>query len=151
MIYDVNYFIDHFSRIPESQWCINSVMGPKGAKCANGHCGMTDYHDYTEMSQSLARLFTDVVVHNVHNGTLMYESPTEYYYGGFSMIAAWINDGGVKEYQQATPKERILAALKDIQAMELAKDKPKEKVKHIYHSVEVSDKVKKFLSEIIEN
>jgi len=39
-VYDVDYFINKFSNIPEEEWCIGSYVSPlKDKFCAFGHCG----------------------------------------------------------------------------------------------------------------
>lgn len=90
--YDVDYFIAKFEAIPDERWCVYDYRnGPQ--RCARGHCGQTSFRDTPE-STALGELFDN----NIGDGPSM------------------VNDGNVEEYQQPTPKARILAALHDIKA-----------------------------------
>lgn len=83
-------FITKFSTIPEKNWTTNKYTDGNGRCCAYGHCGLTgtsgEYMN-TEASD-LCTLFKTA-----------------------GMSVASINDGEVKQFPQATPKQRILAAL----------------------------------------
>jgi hypothetical protein len=37
-MYDVDYFIDKFEKIPEELWCISIRHDGGGRSCAYGHC-----------------------------------------------------------------------------------------------------------------
>jgi hypothetical protein len=88
MEYTVSYFIEKFSAIPEEIWLINEYER-NGSKCAFGHCGMRDNNSLQSIPEAAA--FVKIL-----------------------QMAAVINDGESSEYQQPTPKQRILAALYDI-------------------------------------
>jgi hypothetical protein len=91
MNYTVDYFIQKFSSIPRKLWCVGSfVEGDR--MCALGHCGMRVAHPTPE-SLALNRVIA---------------SPE------------YINDGEDPDYPQPTPRARILAALRDVKAKELA-------------------------------
>lgn len=93
--YDVYYFIKKFAAIPEELWCVERhTDGDK--HCALGWCS----NDY-----DLGRLSESRALHR-----LLHPSP------GF------INDGLCFIYQQPTPKERILAALRDVACSQLPDD-----------------------------
>lgn len=89
--YDRDYFIAKFEAIPEELWSVKSY-GTGGKHCAHGHCGQ-----YSEESVALAMLWE----------TDEFESIPE-------TISVAINDGEDRRYQQPTPKQRILAALRDL-------------------------------------
>lgn len=86
MIYDVDYFINKFSSIPEEKWCTDKFTDHDKCYCALGFCGETD-RSHTEESEALILLIMNIVP---------------------------INDGGHPIYQQPTPKQRVLAALNDL-------------------------------------
>lgn len=90
----VDYFIDKFTTIPDSEWCIGWFSDKEGRHCAYGHCGV-EVGNSTDESRALDRLFrkSDLALYD---------------------IIAEINDGRREEYHQSTPKARILAALEDI-------------------------------------
>jgi hypothetical protein len=126
----IQYFIKKFEAIPEEKWCVDKLDDEEGRKCANGHCGVTDIRlsCLTEESIALWVVFQHTQIHDV-NGTLLQEgssSRTHHY----SEIAARINNGQAIEYQQETPKQRILAALRDIQSRE-SQDQAVEQVNQI--------------------
>lgn len=127
---DAQYFINKFEAIPEEKWCIGEFAGKDGAKCANGHCGVTqlDHFYFTRESRALQRVFANTIVH-YSSGRI---AEDHFYPDGqrYSNIAAAINNSNTIEYQQDTPKQRILAALRDIQAVEQA-DNAVEAVKEI--------------------
>lgn len=89
-MYDVNYFIEKFEAIPEEKWCVGDfVVGDKC--CAFGHCGVTKGTLDSPESIALSRIVKDT--------------------RRFIML----NDGDHQLYRQPTPKQRVLAALRDIQ------------------------------------
>lgn len=114
MEYDVNYFINKFEAIPESQFTTHLFQNQDGQKCSVGHCGIFSVHNVTPEGIALKRVFVNLPITAKRSGTLVEE-------GTFSIFphkASYINDGLVKEYTQPTPKQRILAALNDVKAME---------------------------------
>ena len=88
MEYNVSYFIEKFSAIPSEMWLINDYER-NGSKCAFGHCGMRDNNSLQSIPEAtaFAKILPKAIV---------------------------INDRESSEYQQPTPKQRILAALYDI-------------------------------------
>lgn len=122
--YNVDYFINKFSAIPEELWSRYQFIEQE-RRCANGHCGVRHISSMaineTDESRALQQLFsilkiTDLTENNMavmdggYSGNRM--PPT------YSLKAAVINRGESNEYQQPTPKQRILAALRDIRAMQ---------------------------------
>lgn len=95
MIRDVDSLIKKFEAIPENRWIIGSFCSPEG-KCALGHLG-----------------FGDITTYNMHIDTIRYL---------FSVAEiVEINDGSDRRYPQATPKQRILAAIEDARAQKFVK------------------------------
>jgi hypothetical protein len=91
--YNVDYFINKFEAIPEDQWCTGTFVDPyNGSHCALGHCGVNKNSNTNWPQESLDLM---KLLHNYVNVTS-------------------INDGKDFKYQQETPKQRILAALKNI-------------------------------------
>jgi hypothetical protein len=90
-MYDVDYFTNKFEAIPEESWCTGTYnFGDK--RCAYGHCGLSE--EVPSMANvPEARALRDLDRTRVFNR---------------------INDGNDSRYQQKTPKQRVLAALKDI-------------------------------------
>lgn len=87
MNYDIDYFIRKFEAIPEERWCTGQLH--KGNQsCALGHCGLKGTGTWTEEASVL---WWNILPERVTR----------------------INDGYYLAYTQATPKQRILAALED--------------------------------------
>lgn len=116
-IYDVNYFISKFEKIPEEMWCTNS-RNQGEQRCAYGWC----YNSHKEAKESewpdYPASLQEASLTNILSQL------------GKGVMAGGINNGIEKQYQQPTPKQRILAALYDIRGIskrnditsELAKD-----------------------------
>ncbi len=123
MNYNVDYFIRKFKAIPDDMFIAHCIDDHNGNHCANGWCGVTYpsemfgdtrfYHvmkpNTTAESIALYRLFKALETKKINDGT---EVPN------YSFIAAEINNGNDKRFQQATPKKRILAALRVIKKMQ---------------------------------
>jgi hypothetical protein len=87
-VYDVDYFIRKFEAIPEELWCIGQYTDGEGRYCALGWCRRSgDENGYAE----------EVALERI--------SP---------FFVPDVNDGHDERYQQPTPKQRVLAALRDI-------------------------------------
>lgn len=99
--YDVNWFIKKFEAIPEDKWVVGVFQ--EGDKCcAQGHCGMNENNCWPIWNGERPD----------HEGYALYRFfPDEY-----MLNVAGINNGQHPDYQQSTPKARILAALYDIKA-----------------------------------
>lgn len=93
--YDKAYFIAKFEAIPEGLWSTEDFLGEDNSKCAYGHCGVSDDCS-TKEGDALEWLFRRGL--NVD----------------YASIVSEINDGSHEKYQQPTPKQRILAALRDL-------------------------------------
>ena len=92
MTYDVDYFINKFKSIPEDKWCVDEFVNKQGQCCVYGHCGLTDVEYDSPEADDLGDLFYSIG----------YLNP------------ALVNNGVDPRYTQNTPKQRIMAALKDI-------------------------------------
>jgi hypothetical protein len=102
-MYDVDYFIYKFEKIPEELWCMDEYHNSLGQSCALGHCGYSNENacnSENEQTESLLTMFLD--------------------YLSVGVVSA--NDGESYKYKQPTPKQRILAALYDIKSMQPRKD-----------------------------
>ncbi len=110
--YTVDYFIKKFEAISEKFFEIRD-WGNGEKRCTNGHCGMhhSNVDEGTLEAKGLNILFKDVQLTPFNPCNFPYMS-----YWWYKTAA--INDGRTKEYQQPTPKQRILAALYDIKKME---------------------------------
>lgn len=86
--YNAAYFIAKFSAIPDELWC-TKIYSEGEKHCTLGHLGITNTVGMTDEYKALLNLEL----------------------GG----AATITDGDNPRYPQPTPKQRILAALRDAQ------------------------------------
>lgn len=93
--FTVDYFIEKFEKIPEERWT-TGVYSKDDGQCALGHCGMN----------------TGIIKYNTEADALW---DLVYYNIGLSVVR--INDAYEKRYSQRTPKQRILAALRDIKKL----------------------------------
>lgn len=95
------WFYDFFFPIPEDKWQIRSFGWENGPNCAYGHIGWHFRNKDNIMSMTCDAWTEFTRIADKH-----------------SLNFAGVNDGNDKRYQQSTPKERILAALKDIMIAE---------------------------------
>jgi len=87
-MYTVEYFIQKFEAIEEKEWTIGKFYdGITNTHCVIGHCNSAE-------REAIYDIFGK---HSTSTPVI-------------------INDGYNTNYQQSTPKQRILAALKDIKA-----------------------------------
>jgi hypothetical protein len=90
--YTVDYFIEKFEGIPSAKWCTDAYIDPDGRCCAIGHCGQRRAFHRTAEAKALANLFSRHIAYSVPH----------------------VND--VEYMGKPTPKQRVLAALRDIKA-----------------------------------
>lgn len=112
MEYTVDYFIRKFSKIPEEKWTTGDwCIGDKF--CSNGFCGMhgANYNFGTPEAVAFNKLIKHLKITIDKNSI----GKCEKY---FWSVSVYINDGDTEEYQQPTPKQRILAALYDIKKLQ---------------------------------
>lgn len=99
-MYAAQYFIDKFEGIPEEEWCEMLYTDFRGRHCVLGHCGMRSIGKSdgialsTPEATGISVLFDAAAIGDIVN----------------------INDGKEDRYPQPTPKQRILAAPRDIKA-----------------------------------
>lgn len=141
MNYNVDYFINKFQAIPENMWIMFDQGKYGGPCCAFGHCrqSSSDYYGSdTDEGRALAKLFFDNGLRQTEDIAKSKKIDPL----GKHWAVASINNGTVAEYQQPTPKQRILAALYDIKKMQTkdidtgGKEEKKERI--VYVSVPVS-------------
>lgn len=102
--YDVDFFIDFFTAIPEDRWC--TLWFTDGDKhCAAGH--VIFFKNYPNNTESY-KIFE--VLYNLFDSNGMYQNITG------------ISDGIDINYQQSTPKQRILAALRNIKNKQITEE-----------------------------
>ena len=107
---NVQHFIDKFEAIPEERWGVGVLQAEDNTRCALGHCipQLDSFPGVSVGSCSEIRIkFTDEGEELID---LMMDK--------LHMSVVDINDGNCPEYWQPTPKQRILAALRDIQSLE---------------------------------
>ena len=92
MKFTKEYFIAKFEAIPENEWNVGDYVNPidPSRKCALGHCGAVHASIVNEESFALINLLAE------HDGVVS------------------INDEKSDQHPQPTPKQRILAALRDL-------------------------------------
>jgi hypothetical protein len=146
-MYTVDYFIDKFSKLSESQVVAGSIETPSGNKCANGWCGVDFNYTGTGETAALDKLLRLLPIHVKHSLIPIYELSEDS--SGYSRIAEQINDGFIHEYQQETPKQRILASLYDIkrlQSKDTEQQQPKERIVYVSVPVSITVQVKDLIT-----
>jgi hypothetical protein len=119
MKYNVDYFIKKFEAIPETKW-ITTYLNLEDAYCALGHCGVTD-NDLNGHSfpcgepSALCSLLKNHINYDSAKKRLGYDDYEEL---RPLQIVYFINDNLHPDYDQPTPKQRILAALYDIKKLQ---------------------------------
>jgi len=138
--YDVDYFISKFQAIPEEGYCIGELDDTYGAHCANGWCGVTyealHNANFNEETKALQKIFSILELTKTYDPVCL-KAENTWEEWGYSIKAADINNGETKEYQQPTPKQRILAALYDIKAQQQALTECKALVKISHYQYDI--------------
>lgn len=106
-IYDVDYFISKFEKIPEEKWIIKVFNSPDGRRCAYGHCGVDGREFYENITEEFKAL--QIIDSQIKGDPELLLTPIK----TTTSFLAQVNDGINVKYQQPTPKQRILAALYD--------------------------------------
>jgi hypothetical protein len=139
MIYDLQHFIDKFEGKSEAEIITGTVGMDGGPKCANGWCGAGLSHYGTPETEALERLLEILTLSRTDGVPAAFPIYLDMNAIRYSRRAEFINDGWALEYQQPTPKQRILAALYDIKKMQSKDtDTGGKKERIIYVSVPVS-------------
>lgn len=151
-IYTVEYFINKFDAVPSWRWTTNALVKTKyflfNTFCAQGLCLMEcDYQRAKEATKRQAPLEL-----NLSDG---YDElvALQKLLGG-SLMVAKINNGNNEQYQQPTPKQRVLAALYDIYEKTYGRkygevETSKEKI--VYKTVLIDEAVKTLQTSLTEN
>jgi hypothetical protein len=104
MKYDVDYFINKFEAIPEDKWHIGALRNEDGYKrCALGHCCGESIPEYFGITNRPTEMCNDL---------------SNFFRGLINADVGIVNDGSDTRYKQSTPKQRILAALRDIKKLQ---------------------------------
>lgn len=98
MKYNIDFFINKFEAIPENLWC-TGLYSHGEKRCAIGHCGGN-----SSVNSMEADFLNDMVRINLN------------------LFIANVNDGQCEQYLQPTAKQRVLAALYDLKAIEAVKE-----------------------------
>lgn len=140
--YDIDYFIAKFEIIPDRLIIRSKFSASNGAHCANGWCGITTTENVTEEGEALALLTRDLSVTFKEDYCITRWRGRPVTQGTrYANKMAAVNNGYTIEYQQPTPKARILAALRDIKkSQELAK--PVIEKQKVYIPMYVSQTIK---------
>jgi hypothetical protein len=93
--FTVDYFIAKFEAIAPELWNGGLYVAKDGTRCAMGHCGVMPDNRYKETPES---------------------SALDELFWKHQLIVVAVNDGADSRYIQSTPKQRILAALRDIKS-----------------------------------
>lgn len=116
-MFTLDYFIEKFKSIPDNRWNVGHQIKDDGTHCALGHCGI----GYGPEQMALADILGDISVKIVRKVTNNSYDIGEVINTSYLGKIAAINNGETEEYQQSTPKERILAALYDVKKMQQPK------------------------------
>jgi hypothetical protein len=109
--YDVDYFIAKFKAIPRKLWFTTHFANEMdhSQRCAFGHCGMSSWRTQgalTSEAHKLANLFGRTPKKKDSLWRKLFES------GFYALVT--INNGANPDYPQKHPRDRVLAALRDI-------------------------------------
>lgn len=136
-MYDLNYFINFFSEIPENKWTEDTFFGnglenkrflgfklPGSYKmittcCAQGHC--IDEKDQDEFLHEVAMSDSIFAVSRSYPKLNALLNLTQDPEDGQRITIAIVNNGDNPNYQQETPKQRVVAFLYDLLAKEYDK------------------------------
>lgn len=137
-MFTLDYFIEKFKSIPDNRWNVGHQIGSDGTHCALGHCGESFGTEQVALSDVLESIYVKVIKKVTNNN---YDVGDIFNNSCFDKVAA-INNGETEQYQQSTPKERILAALYDVKKMQQPKYEDVTKELAILPISETSDIVK---------
>lgn len=112
-MYNTRYFINKFEAIPEERWIIKLQADGAGRHCALGFCN-------PKVDLVMGRHFKSYIgafPGEYESISTIFEKISPSGRDGSWTVAA-INNGDDFRYFQPTPKQRILAALRDIEKLE---------------------------------
>lgn len=128
IVYDLDYFIAKFKTIPDKKFCVNyffsiteyqlfgfTIYSKITARCAQGHCVPKELIDFV-LDKREGFTISEVADY-IPEWAALLEITGGCMANGDPLIAL-INNGHIPEYQQSTPKARILAFLDDLKIVE---------------------------------
>lgn len=118
-MYTIDYFINKFEVMPNDKWTTGRFTSDEGVHCALGHCGVRNYIYPTKEAEALYDIFKSLNITYSRSGIAIEDYTNE----KISNKVISISDGITEQYQQPTPKARILAALHDLKAMQQIEEK----------------------------
>lgn len=104
--YTVDYFIAKFKNTRDDKWCVGTLNDGRGNTCALGWCGFSE-KGLSEEGMSLVGVMEPLLVGGIKYRATYYDN-----------APAMVSNGDHPNYQQPTPKKRILTALHDIKKMQ---------------------------------
>lgn len=108
-----DWFAEFASSIPDEKWTESDLENLAGCKCVLGHLGVTNYALPTPGAVAFAKLIcTAPKISETFNEEEEYAIDTN----EALMAVSWKLNDGLLDYQQPTPRARILAALTDVKA-----------------------------------
>lgn len=137
-IYTVDYFLAKFRAIPSEK-----IGNSQSEGCAYGQCRTSQRDDGAATREGMAlTAVMQVLIPNLTAKTSFDHPPDQF-------TPARINNGETNEYQQATPKERLIAALEDIKKLQHPAPKAPEVVERVVYKTVVIDEAVKNLQETL--
>lgn len=109
-MFNVDYFITKFEAIPEDKWCVRTRDNGQGQRCAHGHCAGDSPHSYG--------LYTDEELGLIRLAAEARSLGLAYFVRTCRTGFANINNDACEYYPQETPKQRVLAVLRDIKKLQ---------------------------------
>jgi hypothetical protein len=148
--YTVDYFLDKFSKIPESRWTTHVFSEKKFLStrkcCAQGHCLPLFVLKETEKKKSINIRIDKYSIHDFSEAFALIALFGQRNLTTSQRIAN-INNGSDIHYNQPTPKQRILAALRDIKKLQEPEAKPevKERIKYVSVPTSITEQTKEII------
>ncbi len=113
--FNLDYFIKKFKAIPNRKWNVGKQLALDGTRCALGHCKLSEIDKFADLFNNETLTIIKKTSNNDYEvGDILYPDMS---YNNINKVAA-INNGETKEYQQETPKKRIVAALENLKKYE---------------------------------
>lgn len=112
-MYTIEYFIEKFEKIPENKWCVDVLGNHLGQRCAQGHCMRDAEIKYLQSLHNKINL--DIYIKTMRNINKEVRALNAIFgEDSDGLIIAQINNSDHNDYTQYHPKQRVLAALKDL-------------------------------------
>lgn len=158
-IYTVDFYINKYEATPEKKWCVGQFIKNNGVfkqnqYCAQGLCLPKETLKIMWLMNKGRGSF------NINEDRLLGQEYISLItlFGGSKEKESWriasttvgvINNGGDPRYQQPTPKQRILAALRDIKKLQEKSTPSEPKEEPAYRFVEKHESIKPLLEKEI--